>query len=120
MTTGHPRKVSSAKHKRNSKISSNYNGYDAASYDSTERYPRSVQVFATDKQKGAYHPTQKPVALMEYFIKTYTNEGDTVLDNCMGSGSTAVAARNTNRRFIGFEIDEASVAIAQARLAAND
>ena len=72
----------------------------------TERYPRSVIKFSTDKQKSAIHPTQKPVALFEYLIKTYTNEGETVLDNCMGSGTTAIAAINTNRNYIGFELDE--------------
>jgi len=74
---------------------------------STERYPRSVQVFPTDKQKSALHPTQKPVALMEYLIKTYTNPGDLVLDNAIGSGTTAVAAQNTGRDFLGMEKDEA-------------
>ena len=72
----------------------------------TERYPRSVIKFSTDKQKSTIHPTQKPVALFEYLIKTYTNEGETVLDNCMGSGTTAIAAINTNRNYIGFELDE--------------
>lgn len=72
---------------------------------STERYPRSVQRFSTDKQKEAIHPTQKPVALFEYLIETYTNEGEMILDNCMGSGTTAVAAINTNRNFVGFEKD---------------
>lgn len=62
-----------------------------------------VQKFIRDK--GKQHPTQKPVALMEYLIKTYTNEGDFVLDNTMGSGTTAVACINTNRRFIGIEKD---------------
>ena len=52
------------------------------------------------------HPTQKPVALIEYLIKTYTNEGETVLDNCMGSGTTAIACLNTNRNYIGFELDK--------------
>ena len=60
-------------------------------YESTERYPRSIQVFRTDTQNSSLHPTQKPVALLEYLIKTYTNENDIVLDNCMGSGTTAVA-----------------------------
>lgn len=83
---------------------------------STERYPRSVQVFATDKQKAAYHPTQKPIDLLEYLIKSYTNEGDIVLDNCMGSGSTAVAAVRTNRHFYGFELVEEYVDIARKRL----
>lgn len=72
-------------------------------YDSTERYPRSVQVFASDKQKSKLHSTQKPLALIEYLIKTYSNEGDTVLDNCMGSGTTGVGCTNLNRNFIGME-----------------
>lgn len=62
------------------------------------------------------HPTQKPVALLEYLIRTYTNEGDTVLDNCMGSGSTGVACINTNRNFIGYELDEKYFNIAKERL----
>ena len=73
---------------------------------STERYPRSVQIFKTDKQKCALHPTQKPVHLCEWLIKTYTNENEVILDCCMGSGSTGVAALNTNRRFVGIELDE--------------
>ena len=72
-------------------------------------YPRSVieqtTVIGNSKEKVA-HPTQKPVALLEYLIKTYSNEGDLVLDNCMGSGSTCVACINTNRNFIGIEMDE--------------
>ncbi len=72
----------------------------------TDRYPRSIQIFASDKQKTALHPTQKPVALMEYLIRTYTNEGDTVLDFTMGSGTTGVACLNTRRKFIGIELDE--------------
>ena len=72
----------------------------------TDRYPRSVQVFKTDKQKVSLHPTQKPVALLEYLIKTYTNEGETVLDFTAGSFSTGVAALNTNRKFLGIEMEE--------------
>lgn len=78
------------------------------------RYPRSVQKFNHDKSK--IHPTQKPVPLFEYLIKTYTNEGETVLDNCMGSGTTAIAAINTNRNFIGFELDETYYNIANDRI----
>ena len=81
------------------------------------RYPRSIQKFKLDKDK--LHPTQKPVALLEYLIKTYTNEGDMVLDNCMGSGSTGVACINTNRNFIGFELDEKYFDIAKDRLEHN-
>lgn len=66
-------------------------------------YPKNLIEFNRDKEY--YHPTQKPVPLLEYLIKTYTNEGQTVLDNCMGSGSTGVAAVNTGRQFIGFELN---------------
>ena len=77
------------------------------------RFPRSVQFFLRER---GHHPTQKPVALLEYLIKTYTNEGETVLDNCMGSGSTCVAAINTNRQYIGFELDEAFFNVAKQRI----
>jgi site-specific DNA-methyltransferase (adenine-specific) len=65
-------------------------------------YPSEIIEFKLD---GNFHPTQKPVELMEYLIKTYSNEGDTVLDNCMGGGTTGVACKKTNRNFIGMEID---------------
>lgn len=82
----------------------------------TDRYPRSVQVFKTDKQQVSLHPTQKPVALLEYLINTYSNEGDTVLDFTMGSGSTGVAAINTDRKFTGIEMDEGYFNIAKERI----
>ncbi|MBX4266574.1 DNA-methyltransferase [Clostridium estertheticum] len=72
----------------------------------TDRFPRDVQVFSTDKQKCKLHSTQKPVSLCEYLIKTYTNKGDLVLDNCIGSGTTAVSCIDTNRDYIGIENDE--------------
>ena len=113
-TVGHTRKVSATKKIR---TSTNYGKQTrAVPYDSTERYPRSVRVFPMDKQKSKLHPTQKPVALMEYLIKTYTNEGDTVLDNCMGSGTTGVACVNLNRNFIGIEKDEKYFKIAEERI----
>lgn len=115
-TFGHERKVSKAVHKINSKDSTNYGESVNTTYDSTERYPRDVVKFKTDKQKSALHPTQKPVALMEYLIKTYTNEGDLVLDNCMGSGTTGVACVNTNRNFIGIEIEDNYYKIAKQRI----
>lgn len=115
-TTGHPRKVSTAVHKRASKQSTNYAIVPAHTYDSTERFPTSVLTFATDKQKAALHPTQKPVTLLEWLILTYTNPGDLVLDNCMGSGSTGIAALNTGRKFIGIELDEAYFQIASDRI----
>lgn len=78
------------------------------------RYPVDIVEFKRDKNK--LHPTQKPVALLEYLIKTYTNEGNLVLDNCMGSGSTGVACINTNRNFIGIELDENYFNIAKERI----
>jgi DNA modification methylase len=66
---------------------------------------------------GKFHPTQKPVSLFEYLIKTYTNEGDMVLDNCMGSGTTGVACKNLNRNFIGIELDPTYFKIAESRIA---
>ena len=79
-----------------------------------ERYPIDVIKFNRDKDK--LHRTQKPVPLLEYLIKTYTNENELVLDNCMGSGSTGVACINTNRNFIGMELDENYFAIAKNRI----
>ena len=79
-----------------------------------DRFPKSILHFKRDKDK--LHPTQKPVALLEYLIKTYTKEGEIVLDNCMGSGSTGVACLNTNRQFIGMELDEKYYNIAIERL----
>ena len=79
------------------------------------RYPSSVQEFSNGNN-GNVHPTQKPVPLCEYLIKTYTNEGETVLDNCMGSGSTGVACVNTGRDFIGIELDRGYFEIAKNRI----
>ena len=79
--------------------------------------PARAQKFCRDK--SSLHPTQKPVALLEYLIKTYTNENDVVLDNCMGSGSTGVACQNTNRNFIGIELDDDYFNIAKQRLEDN-
>ena len=84
-------------------------------YESDKLLPKSILVFSRDSKP--VHPTQKPVALMEYLIKTYTNEGETVLDNCMGSGTVGVACKNLNRKFIGIEKDETYFKIAQDRIA---
>ena len=79
--------------------------------------PRSVLEIDVEHHRiGRLHPTQKPVALFEYLIKTYTNEGDLVLDNCIGSGTTAVACKNLNRNFIGIELEQKYVDIANKRL----
>jgi len=101
MTSGHKRKVSfRAKHYQTDVYGDMNNDYK---YDSTDRHPRSIQVISTATQNSSLHPTQKPVALMEYLIKTYTNEDETVLDFTMGSGTTGVACVNLSRKFIGIE-----------------
>lgn len=84
--------------------------------DNGFRYPKRIQYFNNNFTKKQLHPTQKPVELLEYLIKTYTNENEIVLDNCMGSGSTGVAALNTSRRFIGMELEEKYFEIAKDRI----
>lgn len=114
MTKGHARKVSSAKNrgaciKRRNNTDNIYNNEDASKvndYDSTERYPRSVLKFKTDKQTSNIHKTQKPLALTEYMIKTYSNEGDIILDNCAGSFVTSEACNNLKRNWICIEKDK--------------
>ncbi len=81
-----------------------------------KRYPRSVLYFKTAEDEGKYHPTQKPIALYEYLIRTYSNEGDTILDPCMGSGTTGVACCLENRNFIGIESNEDYYNIAKDRI----
>lgn len=88
------------------------------SQQSENKYPKSVQKVNNPRTKGM-HPTQKPVALTEYLIKTYTNEGETVLDFTMGSGTTGVACKNLNRNFIGIELDKEYFEIAKARIAGD-
>ena len=95
--------------------SENYGAKRAEPYRQTQTgYPRQVLKIASEG--GTVHPTQKPVALMEYLIRTYTQEGETVLDNCMGSGTTGVACINTGRKFIGIERDEKYFQIATDRI----
>jgi DNA modification methylase len=103
-----------------------YGDLRSAESFNNEYYPTSIIQVSNASKKGLVHPTQKPVALMEYLMRTYTNPGDTVLDNCMGSGTTGVACVNTGRRFIGMEMDPEYFAIARDRIlaaipaAAND
>ena len=114
-TSGHkPSNVSG----RRLKETTNYGKFEQIiSGGQTDRYPRSVQKVNThNSAHGQLHPTQKPVALIEYLIKTYTNEGETVLDNTMGSGTTGVACVNTNRNFIGIELDKDYYEQAKKRL----
>ena len=87
-------------------------------YEAMTGFPSNVLEYGNITGKQAIHPTQKPVALLEYLIQTYTNEGETVLDNCMGSGSTGVACANTDRDFIGIELDENYFNIAKNRIEA--
>lgn len=113
MTDGHKRKTAKKKI-----VTSECYGKDISlpSYDSTSRYPRSVQFFSSDKQKANYHPTQKPEALMRYLIETYSNPNDVVLDFTMGSGTTGVECVRTGRSFIGIELMEKHCKTASDRI----
>lgn len=102
-TTGCQRKVSKAEHKRNCEVTKDYGSHRLTTYDSTERYPTSVWKFPTDKQKEAIHPTQKPLDLCRYAIRTYTNAGDLVLDCCCGAGTIPLAAMLEGRKYIGMD-----------------
>ncbi|HBO0952582.1 TPA: site-specific DNA-methyltransferase [Pseudomonas aeruginosa] len=103
MTSGHDRKTATKRRDRTQVYGAQT--FDAIAYDSTERYPRSVQFFSSDKQRSAFHPTQKPVAWMEFLVRTYTNPGMVVLDNTCGSGSSGVAAVRSGCSYIGIEKD---------------
>lgn len=97
------------------KVGLNYNDVNSNKYiQKYTNYPTQILKFSYDKER--LHPTQKPVALLEYLTKTYTNENETVLDFTMGSGSTGVACMNTNRKFIGIELDENYFNIAKQRI----
>jgi len=116
MEQGTPYKAFSS---NSAKIGEVYGGAKSKHRDNPEgtRYPKTVQRF---KQDRGFHPTQKPVSMMEYLIKTYSDEGDTVLDNTMGSGTTGVACKNLNRNFIGMEQDETYFKIAKDRIFPSD
>ena len=88
--------------------------YSGKTYEADKLLPNNILEFVKDTKR--VHPTQKPVQLLEYLIKTYTNEDDLVLDNCAGSGSTLIAARNLNRNFIGIEQNEEYFDITNQRL----
>lgn len=105
MEVGTPRKVTTG----NNSLTGTMNNIPNPTFrreNKGTRYPRSVQYFKTAESEGKFHPTQKPVPLLEYLIKTYSNKGETVLDNTMGSGSTGVACMNLKRRFLGIEKDK--------------
>ncbi|MBU9739345.1 site-specific DNA-methyltransferase [Lachnospiraceae bacterium ASD3451] len=118
-TMGHARKVSKGQIVTRDEVGMGCYGAqeNGANYDSTERYPKSIITVSNGlmKQKSL-HPTQKPVELFKYLIKTYTNEDDLVLDNCIGSGTTAIACMETYRNFIGFEKDKKYFGVAEKRI----
>lgn len=100
-------------------INNNYGNFNIPNNErvgSTKKYPSSILSFQKPHPSVAVHPTQKPIDLLKWLIKTYTNEKDIILDNCMGSGSTGVAAINTNREFIGIELEENYFDIAERRI----
>ncbi|WP_428828517.1 DNA-methyltransferase [Bacillus altitudinis] len=118
LPTYNPKMVKGRPYKQKSgRQSSNYNSQmQVVTENDGVRYPLTVQSFNGER---GFHPTQKPVELFEYLIETYTNEGEVVLDNCIGSGTTAVAANQLNRNFIGFETESEYIKIANQRLEAN-
>jgi len=117
MTKGEPYKNKAGKdHSAKSSMTDSYGDYTNFRYDNNGlRYPKQVIEFGV-VERNTVHPTQKPVELLEYLIKTYTDENHTVLDCTTGSGSTGVACRNTNRKFIGIELDSDYFRIALERI----
>lgn len=115
---GQPSHSKGTKHKTKDIVNNNYGKFNSVETDTscTKKYPTSIVSYQKPHPSKAIHPTEKPVELLEYLIKTYSNEGETVLDNCMGSGSTGVAAINTKRRFIGIELDKRYFEIAKERI----
>ena len=115
-----PQKVrNGAKNRQDRKEAGGFGGTVIYSnkFEADKKLPTTIVEISKDNYgKNVFHPTQKPVALLEYLIKTYTNENELVLDNCMGSGSTGVACVNTNRNFIGIELDEKYFNIAKERI----
>ena len=121
-TTGNPLHGKGTAYKFNQLVNNNYGRFNKTEdlrKGETNKYPKSILKFSKPHPSVAKHATEKPVELLEYLIKTYTNEGNLVLDNCMGSGSTGVACVNTNRNFIGIELDENYFNIAKQRIKGN-
>lgn len=116
-TTGHTRKISRADQRKTAENCELYGNQKERSYDSTERYPRSVVKFSSDKQISKFaNSTQKPLKLIEYGIQTYSNPGDIVLDSACGTGTTGEACQNTGRDFILIEKDPKMFEIACKRV----
>ena len=117
-TKGKPQHSRGTAHKSKKTKNQNYGKYNSIDDygGNTDKHPTSILKFSKPHPSVALHRTEKPINLLEYLVKTYTNEGDIVLDNCMGSGSTGVACVNTGRNFIGIELDETYFNIAKERL----
>ena len=119
MRCGSPLHTRGEKYKDKMVVNNNYGKYCASNDDRaccTEKYPTSILSFQKPHPSVAKHRTEKPVELLEYLVRTYSNENDIILDNCMGSGSTGVACVNTCRKFIGIEIDPDCFVIARNRM----
>lgn len=120
MGTGQPLhgkgKIKISEKTKNNNVYGEFKYLEDTRKGSTEKYPTSILKFKKLHSSKMLHPTEKPVSLLEYLIKTYTNEKDIVLDNCMGSGSTGIACLNTNRSFIGIELDKNTFEIAKNRI----
>lgn len=118
-TKGKPLHSKGINYKNKEHINNNYGDFkqlDDTRKGSTDKYPTSILEFQKVHPSKAIHPTEKSIELLEYLIKTYTNENETVLDNCMGSGSTGVACKRTNRNFVGIELDDNYFEIAKKRI----
>ena len=118
-TEGQPLHGKGNSYKNKVPINNNYGKFDNVGDNrkgSTQKYPTSIMRFSKPHPSKALHRTEKPIELLEYLVKTYTNESDIVLDNCMGSGSTGIACLNANRNFIGIELDEKYFRIAEERI----
>lgn len=121
-TKGKPLHSKGVNYKNKEHTNNNYGEFkqlDDVRKGSTEKYPTSILKFQKVHPSKAMHPTEKSIELLEYLIKTYTNEGDIVLDNCMGSGSTGIACINAKRNFIGIELDEKYFNIAKGKIEFN-
>lgn len=120
LPTYHPQKTPGKPYttRRKSRNTSNYGGFDASTTVNRDgmRFPRDVVTFANDNNIAKIHPTEKPVDLLEYIIRTYTDEGETVMDSCMGSGSCGVACQHLGRNFIGIEKDSGYFEAAKKRI----
>ena len=112
-------KPNHSKNTKEAKGNKNYNKYEQKQNVSNLKYPKSIVSFQKDHPSKMIHPTQKPLELLKYLVKTYTNEGDTILDNTMGSGTTGLACKNLFRNFIGIEMDENYFNIASDRIGAQ-